>query len=181
MLFVSGRRDKYQRKIFEYWVDVETVGSLSKTQSETFNQTYEIVDPNAELPAPGLGSSTDPNLGASDDDDEEESSDDDVDDKDEEPLSTEKKKKQPKKKKKKSSPTPSPKNKSRRSRSVLTRSKRKEKPSKKDTVEYEEALQAGNLQIITIVMLTDSLAGHGPNPGHALRNPQAAHQDGQGY
>ena len=135
---LSGRRDKYQRKIWEYWVDVETVGSLAHLQAEEFNQHFEIIDCDMELPGPTLGSSPDPHLGAGDDEEEESSHPGDDDDDDEPPPSTSKKNKS-----KRRASTPTPKSKSVRNRSVLTRSRRKDKPSRKDSQELEEALQAG--------------------------------------
>ncbi|CAE7350422.1 unnamed protein product, partial [Symbiodinium sp. CCMP2456] len=37
-------KDKYQSHIVEYWVDVRTSGSLSRSTKEEFNQYVEIID-----------------------------------------------------------------------------------------------------------------------------------------
>ena len=57
-----ARRDKYERHIREYWVDVETVGTLAQSMEEEVTQSYEIVDFDCALPAPALGSSPKPYL-----------------------------------------------------------------------------------------------------------------------
>ena len=54
------RRDKYERHLREFWVDVETVGTLAKSMEEEITQSYEIVDFNCSLPVPTLGDSPKP-------------------------------------------------------------------------------------------------------------------------
>ena len=57
-----NRKDKYQSHIREYWVDVETTGCLTTSHAEEVTQSYVVVDDNASLPAPILGSTLKPNL-----------------------------------------------------------------------------------------------------------------------
>ena len=75
MIFCA-RRDKYQRHILEYWIDVRTSGSLSRTTQEQFSQYVEIVDDNLSLPPPTLGNEA---LPCYDEEDEDEVTDDDDD------------------------------------------------------------------------------------------------------
>ena len=68
-----GRRDKYERHLKEFWVDVATEGTLAKSMVEQVSQSFEIVDFDCSLPAPTLGSSPKPDLErCSDDSDGEE-------------------------------------------------------------------------------------------------------------
>ena len=55
-MLLPGRRDKYQRHIREYWVDVATTGFLATELEEQFLQQFEVTDCNMEMPAPTLGS-----------------------------------------------------------------------------------------------------------------------------
>ncbi|CAE7294628.1 unnamed protein product [Symbiodinium sp. CCMP2592] len=101
------KKDKYQRHIVEYWVDVKTSGSLSKTSREEFNQTVEIVDDNLQLPPPQLGNEALPCY------DEEDDEDDDDDDEEEDGTEPRDKTSSvtPKLKRKRRGKTPSPKSK----------------------------------------------------------------------
>ncbi|CAE7208233.1 unnamed protein product [Symbiodinium sp. CCMP2592] len=54
------KRDKYQPDIKEYWVDTSTVGSLSTSHKEQFNQYIEILDPDCSMPVPLLENSPKP-------------------------------------------------------------------------------------------------------------------------
>ena len=130
--FASWRRDKYQRHIREYWVDVETSGCMNITHTEEVNQCYEIVDvPNAELPAPLLtGKSPLPNLhgdaeNSEDSDDDDDDDDDDSDDGSDAP---------PPKKAKKTKPSSS-------TGPAGTRANKGRKPTKNDEA-IEDALEA---------------------------------------
>ncbi|CAE7188350.1 unnamed protein product [Symbiodinium sp. CCMP2456] len=76
------KRDKYQRHILEYWIDLRTSGSLSRSHMEEFSQYVEIIDDNASLPAPVLGNEALPCYEGEDDDDSQESCDEDDDDDD---------------------------------------------------------------------------------------------------
>ncbi|CAE7259546.1 unnamed protein product [Symbiodinium sp. CCMP2592] len=120
------KKDKYQRHIVEYWVDVKTSGSLSKTSREEFNQTVEIVDDNLQLPPPQLGNEALPCY------DEEDDEDDDDDDEEEDGTEPRDKTSSvtPKLKRKRRGKTPSPKSK-------LAAKKKREKAE-----EVESALEA---------------------------------------
>ncbi|OLP79425.1 hypothetical protein AK812_SmicGene40282 [Symbiodinium microadriaticum] len=71
------RRDKYQRHIVEYWIDVKTSGSLSKASREEFSQYVEIIDDNLQLPPPQLGNEALPCYDEEDDDDDDDGDEDD--------------------------------------------------------------------------------------------------------
>ena len=73
---VGYRRDKYQRHVLEYWIDVRTSGSLSKASREEFSQHVEIIDDNLQLPAPQLGNECLPCYDEEDDDDDGDDDDD---------------------------------------------------------------------------------------------------------
>ncbi|CAE7914152.1 unnamed protein product [Symbiodinium necroappetens] len=62
------RRDKYQKHILEYWIDLKTSGSLSRSHKEEFNQFIEIIDDEAVLPPPVLGNEALPSYEEEDDD-----------------------------------------------------------------------------------------------------------------
>ncbi|CAE7036774.1 unnamed protein product [Symbiodinium sp. CCMP2456] len=116
------RRDKYQRHILEYWIDLRTSGSLSRSHQEEFTQYVEIIDNNASLPNPVLGNES---LPCYDEEDEEESQDtDDGDDEDERGSVS------PKFKRKKS----------RRSRPSTPRTNKKKREEKEKQAEVETAL-----------------------------------------
>ena len=53
----ASRRDKYEKDVWEFWVDVETTGSVTQSCEEEFLQSFEIVDADVEVPAPTIGSS----------------------------------------------------------------------------------------------------------------------------
>ena len=72
----ASRKDKYQAHIIEYWVDVRTSGSLSRSTKEEFNQCVEIIDSGASLPPPTLGDEALPFYDVEDDDDEDDDQDD---------------------------------------------------------------------------------------------------------
>eukprot|EP00439_Symbiodinium_sp_Y106_P037822 s6654_g4.t1 len=77
------KRDKYQKHIVEYWIDLKTSGSLSRSHKEEFNQFIEIIDDAATLPPPVLGSEALPCYEEEDDaydDDDDSEEDDDNDD-----------------------------------------------------------------------------------------------------
>ncbi|CAE7638788.1 unnamed protein product [Symbiodinium sp. CCMP2592] len=76
------KKDKYQSHIIEYWVDVRTSGSLSRSTKEEFNQFVEIIDSGASLPPPTLGDEALPSYDVEDDDDEDDDQDDGDDDED---------------------------------------------------------------------------------------------------
>ncbi|CAE7344964.1 unnamed protein product, partial [Symbiodinium necroappetens] len=122
------RKDKYQSHIVEYWVDVRTSGSLSRSTKEEFNQFVEVIDSNASLPAPTLGDEALPCYDEdNDDEDDSEDEDDEVNVEDKTPST---KRRRPKKRGKK---TPSPKSK-------LLAKQKKEKQEKEEAV--ESALEA---------------------------------------
>ena len=83
VLLLLSRRDKYQRHVMEYWVDVRTSGSLSKSHKEEFSQYVEIIDDGTSLPPPTLGNEALPCYddedqgGDCDEDDEDDDEDDD--------------------------------------------------------------------------------------------------------
>ena len=90
----SLRRDKYERKVKEYWVDVKTSGSSEHVVAEEVLQEYQVVDPKLKsLPAPTLGKSPRPDLdadGASSDSEScDEGADDDDDEEDDKEASSE--------------------------------------------------------------------------------------------
>ena len=74
---LGRRRDKYQRHIVEYWIDVKTSGSLSKASREEFSQYVEIIDDNLQLPPPQLGNEALPCYDEEDDDDDDDGDEDD--------------------------------------------------------------------------------------------------------
>ncbi|CAE7235007.1 unnamed protein product [Symbiodinium necroappetens] len=112
------RRDKYQRHIVEYWIDVRTSGSLSRTHQEQFSQFVEIIDDNLSLPPPMLGNETRP---CYDEDEYEEDTEDDEEADDKAPTTTPKLKR-----KRRRGKTPSPKSK-------LESKKRREKAEAVET------------------------------------------------
>ena len=59
---LDRRRDKYERHVKEFWVDVATEGTLAKSMVEEVSQSFEIVDFDCSLPAPMLGNSPRPDL-----------------------------------------------------------------------------------------------------------------------
>ncbi|CAE7697849.1 unnamed protein product [Symbiodinium necroappetens] len=75
------RRDKYQKQIREFWVDVQTSGTLATTNTEEFSFCFEIIDPTCELPGPVLGKEPMPaydgTLGEDDETTEEEDNEED--------------------------------------------------------------------------------------------------------
>ncbi|CAE7698574.1 unnamed protein product [Symbiodinium sp. CCMP2592] len=73
------RRDKYQRHLIEYWIDVRTSGSLSRTTQEQFSQYVEIIDDQVSLPPPMLGTEALPCYDEDEPEDEETGDDDDAD------------------------------------------------------------------------------------------------------
>ena len=128
------RRDKYQRHVREYWVDVETVGKLETSHLEEFSQKYTIVDEDGcELPMPEIGGKS---PSACLDIDGDSSSDDDDDNDDETPSKT----KPTKTKNKKKTPSPQSKRSILRESNKKTRSARKAAKAKED--EVEAALEA---------------------------------------
>ena len=134
------RKDKYEKHVREFWVDVETVGRLDTLHSEELNQSYVIVDDHdCELPSPMLGKSSSACLELDGDDtDEDENEDDDEDEEKEEPTP------KSKSKKKRAKTTPSPKS---RRRAILKNSSTKttrsaRKAAKAQEEEIEQALEA---------------------------------------
>ena len=62
-ILVFCRRDKYERHLREYWVDVKAMGSLATVHSEIASTRVVIEDPDMEFPEPVLTNSPMPNLG----------------------------------------------------------------------------------------------------------------------
>ena len=139
------RRDKYQPDIKEYWVDTSTVGSLSTSHKEQFNQYIEILDPDCSMPVPLLENSPKPDYEREDDDDQhDDASSSGVDEEEATPSATKSKKH----KKKKSKSTPSPKTRSTK-RAVLKRAEKKAKESREE--EIEAAREAGVVSVVVFL------------------------------
>ena len=130
------RKDKYQRHVREYWVDVETVGKLETSHMEEFSQKYTIVDEDgSELPMPEIGGKS-PSACLSLDGDSYSDDDDDGENDDESPSKT----KATKRKNKKKTPSPHSKRSILRDSNKKTKSVRKAAKAKED--EVEAALEA---------------------------------------
>eukprot|EP00439_Symbiodinium_sp_Y106_P026410 s5655_g3.t1 len=143
-----GKRDKYQPDIKEYWVDTSTVGSLSTSHKEQFNQYIEILDPDCSMPVPLLENSPKPDYEREDDDDQhDDASSSGVDEEEATPSATKSKKH----KKKKSKSTPSPKTRSTK-RAVLKRAEKKAKESREE--EIEAAREAGVVSVVVFLYVT---------------------------